>query len=106
REQVGHVLGLAASKVDVDQPVGKLGLDSLMAVELRNRIEKDVGIVVPTVALLQEPTVTSLARELLSQLDGSPEQQQPFTAESVQARAEKEAATLSSAQRWMWVMHQ
>ena len=39
-EQVARVLGLSASRLDVEQPLSNLGLDSLMAVELKNRIAR------------------------------------------------------------------
>jgi myxalamid-type polyketide synthase MxaB len=104
REQVGRVLSLAPSRVDVNQPIGSLGLDSLMAVELRNRIDRDLGIVVPAVMLLQQPTVASLTQQLLSQL-GAPGQE-PIATAVMQTAATLKTARLSSAQRWMWVLHQ
>ncbi len=45
RELFARVLGFSASKVDMQQPLYKLGLDSLMSVELRNRIEANLGVV-------------------------------------------------------------
>lgn len=45
RELFARVLGFSATKVDMQQPLYKLGLDSLMSVELRNRIEANLGIV-------------------------------------------------------------
>jgi aryl carrier-like protein len=68
RQQVARVLGLAPSKLDVQQPLNRVGLDSLMAVELKNRIEVDLGIALPTVELLEGPSITQLATRLLNQL--------------------------------------
>jgi len=56
-EQVARVLGLSASRLDVHQPLSNLGLDSLMAVELKNRIALDLGVNVPMVKFLQDPSV-------------------------------------------------
>jgi myxalamid-type polyketide synthase MxaE and MxaD len=64
-ELVARVLGLSASRVDIQQPLSNLGLDSLMAVELKNRIAFDLGVNVPMVTLLSGPTVEEAARQLL-----------------------------------------
>jgi NADPH:quinone reductase-like Zn-dependent oxidoreductase/SAM-dependent methyltransferase/aryl carrier-like protein len=68
REQVARVLGASPAKLDVDQPLNELGLDSLMAVELRNRVEVDLGTAVPVTLLLQRPSLARLAKQLLEQL--------------------------------------
>jgi acyl carrier protein len=67
-EEVARVLRLPVSKLDVYQPLTSLGLDSLMAVELKNRLEVDLGLVVPMVSILQDPNVVQLSTLLLEQL--------------------------------------
>jgi myxalamid-type polyketide synthase MxaD len=67
-EQVARVLGLSAAKLDVEQPLSNLGLDSLMAVELKNRIAVDLGVNVPMVKFLQGFSVAQAATQLLEQL--------------------------------------
>ena len=47
REQVARVLGASASKLDADRPLNELGLDSLMGVELRNRVEGNLALSLP-----------------------------------------------------------
>jgi acyl transferase domain-containing protein/surfactin synthase thioesterase subunit len=44
---LAKVMGLSTGKVDLDQPLYNLGLDSLMAVELIRRIEQDLEVVLP-----------------------------------------------------------
>lgn len=67
-EQVARVLGLSASKLDVQQPLSNLGLDSLMAVELKNRIAVDLGVNIPMVKFLEGPSVSQAATQVLDQL--------------------------------------
>jgi myxalamid-type polyketide synthase MxaE and MxaD len=67
-EQVARVLGLSAAKLDVEQPLSNLGLDSLMAVELKNRIAVDLGVNVPMVKFLQGFSVAQAATQLFDQL--------------------------------------
>ena len=54
-------LGLTPSTLDIRAPLNSLGVDSLIAVELRMQVERDLGIVVPVTRLLQGPSVASLA---------------------------------------------
>jgi phthiocerol/phenolphthiocerol synthesis type-I polyketide synthase D len=64
-EQVARVLGLSPSQLDIQQPLTNLGLDSLMAVELKNRISADLGVNVPMVKFLQGFSVAQAATLLL-----------------------------------------
>ncbi|HEX4393979.1 MAG TPA: beta-ketoacyl reductase, partial [Mycobacterium sp.] len=68
RDQAAGKLGLASSQLDVESPLHQLGVDSLVAVELRAQIERDLGIVVPVVRLLDGPSVTGLAGWLVERL--------------------------------------
>ena len=67
-ELVTRVLGLSASRLDIHQPLSNLGLDSLMAVEVKNRIAVDLGVNVPMVTFLSGPSVEQAAVELLQLL--------------------------------------
>lgn len=68
---VAGVLRLAPSQVDLHQPLNTLGLDSLMAIEIKNAIQTGMGVVLPLVSLLKEPTVTQLATKVLEKLTAS-----------------------------------
>jgi len=67
-EQVARVLGLSPSKLDLQQPLSNLGLDSLMAVELKNRIAVDLKVNVPVVKFLQGFSVDQAVTQVLDQL--------------------------------------
>jgi acyl carrier protein len=66
RAQAAKVLALNASQVDVNLPLQNLGLDSLMAVELRNLLGTSVGQTLPPTLLFDRPTVMGLT-DYLSQ---------------------------------------
>lgn len=68
RNLVAHVLGFSAAALDFQLPINRMGLDSLMAMEVRNRAEMDLGIKMPVVMLLQGPTLAELADQLSGQL--------------------------------------
>jgi phthiocerol/phenolphthiocerol synthesis type-I polyketide synthase D len=68
REQAARVLKLAPSALDVEQSLSGLGIDSLMAIELKNRIEADLGATVPMVKFLEGPSVRDLSEYLATQL--------------------------------------
>jgi acyl carrier protein len=65
-------LGLDAHTVVEDaRPLKDLGLDSLMAVELRNALARSLEIALPATMVFDYPSVTALAGYLLVRLDGS-----------------------------------
>jgi len=65
RRELSTVLALdTGAAIDADQPFTHLGLDSLTAVELRNRIQSALGRPVPAVAALDWPTVAQMVLNL------------------------------------------
>nr|BBH85908.1 polyketide synthase [Thermosporothrix sp. COM3] len=64
-EQIAQVLGLSATRLDVYQQLNRLGIDSLMSVELRNRINTDLQVTVPVSVFLQGITIDQLVTQLI-----------------------------------------
>ncbi|MCP5327332.1 MAG: SDR family NAD(P)-dependent oxidoreductase [Sinobacteraceae bacterium] len=65
RQQTVKVLGLSqADALDIHEPLRQLGLDSLMAVELRNLLGKSVGRSLSATLTFDYPTVESLVEHL------------------------------------------
>jgi len=68
RELVAGVLRTPAHRLDVSQPLTTLGLDSLMAIELKNRIELELKVRIPIVTFLQGPSIEQFTRQVLEQI--------------------------------------
>ena len=68
-EQMTRILKLGSNKaLDPQLPLTKVGLDSLMALELKNRVEADLQVVVPVSKILLGPSTHKLARDVLEKL--------------------------------------
>nr|CRL80919.1 Beta-ketoacyl synthase [Mycolicibacter nonchromogenicus] len=73
RDLVAGKLGLAPAGLDIQAPLNSLGVDSLITLELRIQVERELGIVVPVARLLDGPSVVSLSGWLSEQLAAAPE---------------------------------
>jgi myxalamid-type polyketide synthase MxaE and MxaD len=68
---LARVLGfdeLTLARLDASQRINRLGVDSLMALEMKSRIESDLRVVIPIVSFLRNATVASLTVSVLDQL--------------------------------------
>ena len=62
RELVAQAMGTSPARVDPQQSLRDLGLDSLIAVEVRNRINVELGMNVPLAKFMQgDASITALA---------------------------------------------
>jgi acyl carrier protein len=94
-EQVARVLGLSPSKLDLQQPLSYLGLDSLMAVELKNRIAVDLKVNVPVVKFLEGFSVDQAVTQVFDQLAAeAANPTTPFAAAVVVAGEQRNAGRL------------
>jgi len=97
-EQVARIVGVRASELSVQQPLDTLGIDSLMGIELRNRVESDLGIVVPVVKLLEGPTIGEFAALLIEQINKT----SPITfASTILAQESSNGRTTSLPEQWI-----
>ena len=69
RDKVARVLGTSPDRLDGDKPLLQLGIDSLMAVELRNWLEGELQVDLPIVELMRSPSVSGLAELLAERLE-------------------------------------
>jgi acyl transferase domain-containing protein/acyl carrier protein/NAD(P)-dependent dehydrogenase (short-subunit alcohol dehydrogenase family) len=68
RDESASVLGLSPFEVSVDQPLRSQGLDSLMAVELKNRLTRRFEITLPTTLAFDYPTTNAIVTLLHEKL--------------------------------------
>jgi phthiocerol/phenolphthiocerol synthesis type-I polyketide synthase D len=92
RRRISAIMGYSDDgAVDTDQPLTELGMDSLMAVRMRNTIRGDFGVEPPVALLLQGATLADLALDLIRQL-GLAEDDQSERHNAVRDRAQQRAA--------------
>ncbi len=101
--QVAQVLKVAPSQLDCEQPLSSVGLDSLMAIELHNCLETQLGIVLPMVDILQGSTIEHLGTQVLAQLTTFPFSQETTLTPASEAVAQY---SLSYGQRSLYFLHQ
>ena len=66
---VARVLGLTRGQnIEPRQPLGEIGLDSLLAVELRNTLGAEVGRTLPATLLFDHPSIDALVQFLGAEL--------------------------------------
>jgi acyl carrier protein len=69
---MARAMGAAPSRIDPQQSLLSLGLDSLIAVEVRNRVNADLGINLPLARFMQGATISTLAAYVAERLrDGA-----------------------------------
>ncbi|MGA5198386.1 SDR family NAD(P)-dependent oxidoreductase [Streptomyces exfoliatus] len=73
-DHIATVLRLPADRFDAGTSLVTLGLDSLMAMALRNRLQRDLTLAIPTTVMWTHPTASALTRYLLARIH--PEQDQ------------------------------
>ncbi|HYO60253.1 non-ribosomal peptide synthetase/type I polyketide synthase [Archangium sp.] len=96
REQLARVLRLDSARIDREAPLQSFGLDSLMGLELRNRLESGLGLSLPVSLIWRHPTLAALCEHLLSREEAG--------VEPGQALARPEVIPLSSGQERLWFL--
>ncbi|MBF2006757.1 MAG: acyl carrier protein [Chlorogloeopsis fritschii C42_A2020_084] len=61
QDEIAKLIGIDTSELDVEMSLNYLGLDSLIAVKLRNKFRKDLEVDIPAVKFMEDTNVASLA---------------------------------------------
>jgi len=93
QREVAQVLALpSSSAADPDQGLFEMGMDSLMALELRTRLETLVSRALPATLVFDGPNIRAIARLLLRDMAGT-----PASASKTPSRAPMAAGSVESA---------
>ena len=100
KTKIAKVLSVPPSKLEEDKALNSLGLDSLMAIELKNSVETSLGTQLAIATLLKGPSIRDLAVNMLEQLLDEEFEEADVILE------DESAFPVSHGQRAMWFQHQ
>ena len=102
RQLVASILRMPAGRIASDVPLTAMGLDSLMALELRTRCRDEYGADIPAVEFVRDLTVAQLVERIAvaSAKDAPSEVARDLATE------EMPLLPLSHGQRALWYLHQ
>ncbi|MCY1057573.1 type I polyketide synthase [Nannocystis sp. SCPEA4] len=87
REQVAAVLRRPLDRLGLDDPLQQAGLDSLMTLELRNRLEASLDLALSPTVLWRHSTIRALTQHLLTHIADAPASDSPNSAASSERAA-------------------
>jgi myxalamid-type polyketide synthase MxaE and MxaD len=68
RDIVGQILRISSAKIKHDEALGSYGINSLMGMELRNRLERDLGLTLSATLVWNYPTIETMSAYLIERL--------------------------------------
>jgi acyl carrier protein len=101
RKQIAQVLKISPARIEALQPLTRLGLDSLAAMELKSKLESELGIRQSLDSFFQGQSISQLAVQALAELTSTASR--PV---SVVVEDSVTEYPLSQGQRAMWFLYQ
>jgi len=96
-EEAASILRLPAAGIDPSRPLSEIGMDSLMAVELRLALESRLRIQLPLMSLAEGTSVASIAARLATAVSARPQAAEMLSlAERYEAADEERLAAVAS----------
>ncbi|WP_321341401.1 SDR family NAD(P)-dependent oxidoreductase [Breoghania sp.] len=68
--EIGRILRIAPEEIDAHKPLSDIGMDSLMALELRMACERQLGIDIPLMSLANGATLNDLSARIVKRVRG------------------------------------
>lgn len=92
-DAIVHRMGalVANDNIDLDSPIADLGVDSLIAIELKNWLNRIFKAVIQTSEILESPTLRTLAVKVLEKADVRPKEGNSAQVTQVSAPSAKDA---------------
>jgi len=98
REMAGRILRMPAASIDPDVPLASMGLDSLMAIELRSACSDAFQVDVPVVDLIRDLSVNGIVERI--------DRETRHEAATPAVAAEVAELPLTQGQSALWYLHQ
>ena len=68
QETAAKILKLTPNKIDINQDIGTLGIDSLMFMELALTVQGIFGVTITTMELMKEPIISNFSKTILNKI--------------------------------------
>ncbi|MEO1376749.1 MAG: beta-ketoacyl reductase, partial [Cyanobacteria bacterium J06635_10] len=68
RNQISQILGFQPDEIDAEQGFFDLGMDSLTSVELKNRLQKSLGVTLSSTVIFDRPNLNALLDYLVEEM--------------------------------------
>ena len=102
KKEIGKVLKLNVNRIDSGKSITHLGLDSIMAIELKNNLSKKYKFSVPVAELVQGPSVNQLTEIIIKHLADD----ENGVVKLQHQKVAEDKFELSYGQNAMWFQHQ
>jgi NAD(P)-dependent dehydrogenase (short-subunit alcohol dehydrogenase family)/acyl carrier protein len=90
-DQIAQVLRTSADRFNRDTPFNTLGMDSLMGLELRNRLESSLGVSLQATLVWSHPTIAQLVPHLAEKIEVPLQEESGLSAVETEVVTEAEA---------------